>query len=55
MGFLSNNMSNATNLAVERMKQNRAAKEAAARDIEKRMQAGMGNMNNNTSTYFPKV
>lgn len=37
MGIFDN-MSEATNRAVERMKQERAAKEAAAKDAEKRMQ-----------------
>jgi hypothetical protein len=54
MGHVSDNMANATNLAVERMKQNRAAKEAAARDAEKRTQAGRTPANS-YNAYFPKI
>jgi len=53
MGHVSDNMANATNIAVERMKQNRAAKEAAARDAEKRVQAGATPTSYNP--YYPKI
>jgi hypothetical protein len=39
MGFLSDNMANATNAAVEKMKAETKAKEAAARAQEQKLQA----------------
>lgn len=39
MGFLSNNMANATTNAIERMKLQRRNQEQAARDAERQMQA----------------
>jgi hypothetical protein len=52
MGFLSDNMANATNQTIERMKAQRRAKDQAIRDAELRVRA-RGSTTNMEMPRFP--